>query len=153
MAEKGHVPKDQALWNALASLAFVALLLVVFSVITKGGWHVRALYHLGAFDFAVMGLATFRLIRLVSYDKIFSFVREFFLHHTGKTWVKADGGFKRLMSELIECMWCTGLWSALFVVALYLGSSLGMFFVYILAIASIGSFLQNISKAIAHTFE
>ncbi|MBP9669644.1 MAG: DUF1360 domain-containing protein [Candidatus Pacebacteria bacterium] len=153
MHEKGHVPKDQALWNAVATLAFVTLAILGFGLLTHGGRFVDVLYYLDFFDVLIMGLATFRLIRLVTYDKIFSFVREFFLHEVEGVYVKCDSGFKRLMSELIECMWCTGLWAGLFVFVAYLAHPIGTFVVYVLAVAALGSFFQNVSKAVASTFE
>ncbi len=153
MTEKGHVSKDQALWNAVATFAFVTLVILGFGLLTHGGRFTKILYYIDFFDVLIMGLATFRIIRLITYDKIFSFVREFFLHEVEGVYVKRDGGFKRLVSELIECMWCTGLWAGLFVFVAYLANPVGTFLVYILAIAALGSFFQNVSKAVASTFE
>lgn len=147
-------PKDQGLWNALAMFAFLAVFVAAFDWALGGfGRHAQALYGITAFDLSLMALATFRLIRLVTYDKIFAFVRDAFMDERDGALVKPKGGFRRLIAELIECMWCTGLWAALFVGVVYLVSPLGFFFVLILAIAALGSFLQNVSKAVATYIE
>lgn len=141
-----HTPKDQAAWNALAMLAFIIAFLG--TVLIVGPWQLRELYRFDFFDLAIVALATLRVIRLVTFDKIFSFVREWFLDHKDGTWHKPAGGFRRLMAELIECIWCTGLWAALAVTALYLLFPLGRFFVLVLAVAALGTLLQNVSKAL-----
>jgi hypothetical protein len=142
-----HTPKDQAAWNALAMLAFIIVFLG--SVLAVGPWNLRELYHLAFFDLTILGLATLRIIRLITFDKIFGFIRQWFLDEKDGTWHKPAGGFRRLMAELIECIWCTGLWAALAVTVLYLLFPLGRFFVLVLAVAALGTLLQNVSKALA----
>jgi hypothetical protein len=142
-----HTPKDQAAWNALAMLAFIIAFLGTVLII--GPWNLRELYRLDFFDLVILGLATLRIIRLVTFDKIFGFVRQWFLDERDAAWHKPQGGFRRLMAELIECIWCTGLWAALAVTTLYLVFPLGRFFVLILAVAALGTMLQNVSKTLA----
>lgn len=142
-----HTPKDQAAWNALAMVAFIVAFLGTVLII--GPWNLRELYQLDFFDLTVLGLATLRVIRLITFDKIFGFVRQWFLDERDGAWHKPHGGFRRLIAELIECIWCTGLWAALAVTALYLVFPLGRFFVIILAVSALGTVLQNVSKALA----
>lgn len=143
------MPKDQALWNAIFSAFFLLVLVVVFWGLTDGldqfGW----LYLMSPIDIIIISLATFRITRLVTSDKIFAFVRSWFMD-TDESGLesKPKGGPRRTVAEIIECLWCTGLWAALLVTALYFAADVGRFFVVILAIAAVGSFLQNFSHMI-----
>ncbi len=143
-----HMPKDQVFWNFLALVVFAVLVGVGFAVLTGGRGLGRWMYHINGFDMVVLSLATFRIIRLVTFDKIFAFVREWFMDKVGDEHKKPAGGFRRLMAEMIECLWCTGLWAALLVSVLYFVNPLGTFFVVILAVAAVGSFLQNLSQMV-----
>ncbi len=98
------------------------------------------------FDFTVVSLAAFRMLHLITYDKIFSFVRNYFDRH-GKN-EGADGGF-RYVDSFLECLWCTGVWSALIALTVYMISPWGQFVVYIFAAAGVASLLQLAAHAFA----
>lgn len=141
--------KEQAVWNALFSLLFLILLFLFFWILTDGldqfGW----LYLAIPIDIVLIALATFRLIRLVTFDKIFAFVRNMFLvEQSDGTYVKPAGGIRRTVAELMECLWCTGLWAALFATTLYFIADIGRFVILVLAVAALGSFLQVFSQMI-----
>ncbi len=105
------------------------------------------------FFLVLLGLATFRLTRLLVYDKITAFIRAPF--HEIREEVNSEGsmehvlyvkgtGIRAFLGELLSCHWCTGVWCA---IVLYLGS---LFFpavfhpiAYILAIAAIGALLEE----------
>ncbi len=145
-----ELPKDQALWNAVFAIAFIGIAVVLFWGLTDGLRHYHWLYFLNAFDIAIISLATFRIIRLVSYDKIFAFVRNWFVvRQPDGSYAKQGGGPRRTIAELLECLWCTGLWATLLVTTLYFGADIGRFIVIILAVAAIGSFLQNFSQLVS----
>ena len=57
--------------------------------------------------------------------------------------------WRRVVCELMQCLWCAGLWSALIVVTIYLLGFWGRLAIVILAVAGLGSLLQVVSKAIA----
>jgi hypothetical protein len=57
--------------------------------------------------------------------------------------------WRRVVCELMQCLWCAGLWSALIVVTVYLLGFWGRLAIVILAVAGLGSLLQVVSKAIA----
>lgn len=74
-------------------------------------------------DFVFLFLASFRLTRLIVYDKITSFIRRPF-HEIIKE-EQADGtiqqflrikgtGLRAWIGELLSCYWCTGMWCAAF---------------------------------------
>lgn len=148
--DTGRMPRDQKMWNAVFTAFFVLLFAFFFWVLTSGLEEFKWLYFISTFDILVISLASFRLSRFIMHDKITIFVREWFLDvREGGNLVKPAGGVRRTVAELIECHWCTGLWAALFVSVLYFAANVGEFFVILLAVAAIGSFLQNLSHMIA----
>lgn len=86
-------------------------------------------------DFFLMALAIFRLVRLVSYDVIFKFVREALA--LGK-----EGTFVGTMSALVACPWCTGLWFSFFVVFFYYATPYAWPIILVLALAGVASLVQ-----------
>ncbi len=76
-------------------------------------------------ELLLLGLASFRLTRLMIYDTITSFLRrpfhewmeeelsdgtiETYLHIKGK-------GLRRWIGELLSCYWCAGIWCTLLIV-------------------------------------
>jgi hypothetical protein len=131
-------------WNIAATVAFVMLLLLSFALI--GGWEGRAsFFSLNLLDLVLIALATFRLAHLLTFDKIFDFVRDYFLNDGAKPrW-----GFRRLVAELLECPWCTGIWSAVIALTLYLVHDFGAFVVLVFAIAGVASILQLVCSSLA----
>lgn len=78
---------------------------------------------LNGFEFFLLILASFRLTRLIVFDKIFRFVRSPFLEVSERKdqegnvieHVEAKGnGLRKLIGELLSCYWCFGIWSSLF---------------------------------------
>lgn len=143
------IPKDQGMWNSIFSLLFVLIFSLFFWKLTAGFDRFEWLYLVDAADVTLLSLATFRLIRLISFDKILAFGRNWFLDaQEDGTYKKPSGGPRRTIAELIECPWCTGIWAALFASILYFSSDIGRFAVIILAVAAVGSFLQVFSAMI-----
>ena len=79
-----------------------------------------------ALDVVVLGTATFKLSRLVSRDKVLSFLRAPFTHYEGD----ASGpevnerprgsGIRHQVGELVTCPFCTGQWAGSALMGLYL---------------------------------
>jgi len=145
-----NVPRDQRIWNALAMVGFIAVFAAAFFYVVES-WNVRELENLGWFDIFVIALAAQRLTRLVTNDKISGFVREWFLDSDGNGgYDKPRGGFRRLMAELIECVWCTSMWAGLFALVFYLVGPIGKFGVLLLAISTLAMIGYNCSLALAN---
>jgi hypothetical protein len=138
---------EQYFWNGVALLGFLALCAVaVWLVATFGtAWP----QSLGFLDLVLLGLAAFRLIHLLTYDKILDGVRAAFMDRQGTRLKTAERGWRRAVCELLQCLWCTGMWSALVVVTIYLLGTWGRFAVVVLAVAGLGSLLQIVSRAFA----
>ncbi len=128
---------NKDLWNFIFSIIFILLVIIFSNFILKKGILIKLKY----FDFLLISIATFRMIRLFTYDKIMSFFRKIF---EGK-----KNGLLNTIHELLICPWCTGIWAALIILALYSFSFVGKILVIILAIAGVGSFIQILANMIS----
>jgi hypothetical protein len=137
---------QQHFWNGIALILFI--LFGALSVVVIARFGTTDFTELGFFDLTLLGLATFRLIHLLTYDKTFAAVRVSFMDGRGRTLRKAARGWRRLVCELLECLWCTGMWSGLFAVTVYCLGSWGRLAIIVLAVAGLGSLFQIISRAL-----
>lgn len=92
----------KAFWNIVFLLAFVLLVAGGFVFLSSEG---LLLSDIGWSDLVLLSLATFRLVRLFTYDHITAFVREWVAN--GKS-----GTFLGTVKDLVNCPWCTGVWFA-----------------------------------------
>jgi hypothetical protein len=120
-------------WHFFTSIIFI--ILVIAAIIYLNNLN-RLNIPISFFDFVVLSLAVFRLVRLFTYDKVMDFIRDYL--------DKYEKGFGKSLSELIHCPWCTGIWISLFTTFIYFLSPLSWFFIFILAIAGTGSIIQII---------
>lgn len=141
--------KNDHAWNLGASVFFLFLTALFFVFIRNFGGDYY-LYRLGFLDLVIIGMASFRLTRLFTLDKIFSFARAWFFdtnEHGGM--VKPGTGIRRIAAELIECPWCTGLWSGLLSITMYLSGPYLRFLVWLLAVAGVGAIFYVLSNMFA----
>ncbi len=141
-------PSDRVFWNFTAFFLFL-LLLAGCALLIYFTDAVRQIWLFNWFDLVLISLATFRFAHLLTDDKIFSFVRRFFLLESREADEVPARVASRVVYEMLECLWCAGIWSALIVSTVYLLGVWGQFVVIILAVAGVGSLLQVMSKAIA----
>lgn len=122
---------NQYYWNFLFSLLFVVLVALSLRYFeSKGSFPER----IEEFDFILIILATFRLIRLFVYDSVTDYIRDYLSNF--------ESGPRKTLSNLISCPWCTGVWMAFFIVFFYFYSPLFWLPMLILAVAGAGSFIQ-----------
>lgn len=121
--------KGMKTWNFIFIILYLILVVIVGILMNRNN-----LYPLGIFEFTLISLATFRLIRLITYDKVMAFLREYFE-------MRKDP-FSRTVTSLLECPWCFGTWAALMVMILYALIPFGNFLVLLLAIAGVASIIQ-----------
>lgn len=106
------------------------------------------------FEFFLVIIATFRLMRLLRYDFISSKLRNYLLEereqplgedHIEVT-IKGRGtGARYFFGELYACHWCVSIWSAIFLlVGLYYFPAFFQWLITILSIAGLASYLQFI---------
>jgi len=112
----------------------------------------RSEYMFGSFsleEIFIIGLASFRLTRLIVFDKITEFIRSPFFDEVIEDdevyLVVKPKGIRKWIGELLSCYWCTGIWVSAFLVA---GHTffLDIFtpLTLILAIAGIASVIETI---------
>jgi hypothetical protein len=77
----------------------------------------------------MFALASFRLTRLIVYDRITTFIRNPFHEEieeveengTTTTYIRIKGsGFRYWIGELLSCYWCTGIWCSAFLYVIWL---------------------------------
>ncbi len=142
-----RIEQEQHFWNGVALIVYAALCALSVWLVARYGTLDPAA--IGFLDLVLLGLAAFRLIHLITYDKIFEPVRAAFMDRAGKRLKNAERGWRRLMCEFMQCIWCTGMWSGLIAVTVYFLGTWGRFAVIVLAVAGLGSLLQIVSKALA----
>jgi hypothetical protein len=141
---------DQYFWNVVFGLFF--LLLTVMGAIILDTESRIPLAQLTLTDFALITLASWRLIRFFVHDSMTKWLREQFydVKKVGKgfTLVKPTTGPRRTLADLFSCDWCFGMWAAASVTFFYLLTTYAYYFVLFLAISAAASFLQILSNMI-----
>ncbi|HEY4501745.1 MAG TPA: DUF1360 domain-containing protein [Candidatus Paceibacterota bacterium] len=126
------------IWNFLFSVFFVAVLaLAVWEMREMRGGFLVAV---PPFDALIMVFATFRITRLVVYDRIMLWFREFFADRRG--------AFMAVVADLLQCPWCIGVWAALAVMFAYFVYPWAWSVIFFLALAGAGSLVQVIANAV-----
>ncbi|GLB58935.1 DUF1360 domain-containing protein [Cytobacillus sp. NCCP-133] len=79
-------------------------------------------------ELVILSLASFRLTRLIVFDKISEFIRSPFIEEVEEKneegeaeiyLVVKEGRIRSFFGELLSCYWCTGVWSAVLLCSLY----------------------------------
>lgn len=106
------------------------------------------------FWFILLGLASFRLTRLVVYDKICEFLRKPFLEELEELNEQGDieqyigikgTGLRAWIGELLSCYWCTGMWASIFLFLLFLYSPfIGKGIIAVFAIAGLAGIIETL---------
>jgi hypothetical protein len=130
--------KNQNFWHFFFSALY---LLLVFGVIIFLKSEGKLINKIPSFDFFLLSMATFRLIRLFVHDSVTEGIREYL--------GKFSSGPGKELSMLINCPWCTGIWMALVIFILYFSNPLFWYFITILALAGIGSIMQIVADRIS----
>ncbi|WP_251552447.1 DUF1360 domain-containing protein [Neobacillus muris] len=106
----------------------------------------------------ILSLASFRLTRLVVYDKITEFIRAPFFdeieeeNENGEReifYIPKEKGFRHFFGELLSCYWCTGIWTTgAIILFLYQFPKWTAPFVILLAVAGLAAILETIVQRI-----
>jgi len=136
----------------LLSGVFFAVVGFVFHQVFEAEIAQISLNDISWFEFFILTLAVFRLQRLLVYDTVSQWIRDFFLitredhdKATGVTYViraKHQGGMMRLFADLLSCPWCVGVWAAAATVITYYMFPWTWPFWLLMAIAGASSFIQ-----------
>jgi hypothetical protein len=128
----------EKIWNAFSIFFYAFLVFVAGYFYHRSG---RSLDDITIWKWFIMVMATYRLTRILVYDRIFKFFRDF----TKATSTKA---FFIAMKNLITCPWCAGVWAALLVFVLEMFVPYGIYLNYLLAMAGAGSFFLVITNLV-----
>lgn len=141
---------NQYVWNVIFIFFFLGL--VVFAIWVLEQRAIKSYEAITLAEFILISLASFRIIRLVVYDKIFAFFREQFYnieYIDGQTiLVKPERGPRRTLADLLSCPWCIGVWAGAMVTFFYFLTPLAYFPVLFLAISAVASFFQILANLI-----
>lgn len=83
-------------------------------------------------DLVIITLATFRVIRMLMYEKVFGIIR----YHINS---RGEKMFFKSLGNIVKCPWCIGVWAALFIFDLHYLIPYGLYLSYILAISGVAS--------------
>lgn len=146
---------SQGIWNFFFGLFFLVLIYLASIILIKVNGSLPT--SVNFFDFVLMVLATMRLTRMVVYDKIMKFFRDWFLDE--RELISSSGdvlffrdkpidGPRRTMADLLSCPWCTGVWFAFAVVFFYFLTPYSWFVILALAVGALASFIQVLANMI-----
>ncbi len=123
-------PRQNA-WNFGSLFVYLGLLILVGFLLKKKGVD---LINIPPREIIVIILATYRLTRIIVFEKILKFLRDF---------VRSKQNFTVLNTVrfIITCPWCAGVWVAMIIVVIYYFVPYGVFIVYVLAISGVASFI------------
>jgi hypothetical protein len=107
-------------------------------------------HYIPVYDFLILIVAGYRLVRLLQHDLIMRVVRDMFVHkrtfeENGEKWIersKPEKGFERSLHDLFNCPWCLGIWVSYFVIFLYFLFPQFMYLIYVLALAGLASVIE-----------
>jgi len=124
-------------WSLFFSIFFLALMGMGLQ------WLIEAelITWIAPWEFFLLALAIFRLIRLFAYDHITQFLRDWLGQSEPNT-------FLGTLSQLVNCPWCIGLWFSYLVVFAYFATPYAWPLILILALASVASFFQILTNLI-----
>ncbi|WP_035510770.1 DUF1360 domain-containing protein [Halobacillus karajensis] len=99
-------------------------------------------------EFFLLGLAAFRLTRLVVRDYIMEWFRRPFIdvkvvvneQGVEEEWIEPKG----FIGEGLSCQWCVGVWSALFMLFFYIIVPYGEWIVFLLALSGLQSIIYTL---------
>jgi len=130
-------------WDIYFFFFFIVLVYIAYRIVVLSGAPPRTV---ALWDAFLMMLATFRLTRLIVYDSITRWHRDFFEDSQPYT---LTGTIK----TLINCPWCMGLWFAVIVAGAYFYAPFLWFFIFVLALSGAATFVQLITNAIGWSAE
>lgn len=144
---------DQNVWNFFFTMLFVGLVVLCIGILVRLE---QLPLQIEFFDAVLITLATFRLIRLVVYDKIMRWFRDLFFQKisiegefAGATLrQKHVSGPLRTLSDLVTCPWCFGVWAAFMVSFFYFLTPYAWYPIFFLAVAGVASLAQLLANLI-----
>jgi hypothetical protein len=134
---------SEKFWNIISLIVYACLVAIVGYVLVNKGIQPMKI---PVWEWIIMSLATYRLTRLLVYDRIFKFFRDF-------TKISYTIGFFVSLKNLITCPWCAGVWAALVIICLEFLVPYGIWLNYLLAIAGTGTLVLVVTNILGLSAE
>jgi len=129
--------KHQA-WNFWSAFVFFGLVVLMGYLLEKKGIEIREL----AFkDALVIILASYRMTRILVFEKIFKYLRDVLKK-------RQDYYIIGTIHSIITCPWCLGVWVTLLIIVFYYLVPYGDLLAYVLALAGIASLVILFSNLV-----
>ncbi len=122
----------ERIWNLVSMFVYVLLIIAVGALLHNRDIDITGI---SIFELLIISIATYRMTRLLVYDRIFKLVRDVLKSFRGT-------GLGDSLRTIVTCPWCAGVWIALFNVAIFFLVPYGKLFLYVLSIAGISTFFQ-----------
>ena len=146
---------DKNIEERATYLALTSLFLSVFAAIASRHRRASDVLDLPAKDLVLLGLATYRLARMASFDKVLEPVRLQVVQVVpdqfgADTTVEPKGeGVQRALGELISCPICTGTWiAAVLTYGLHLFPGPTRLLITIMGAIGMGELLHTLTEAL-----
>ncbi len=146
--------EDQDTWNFALSVLFLLITVGLLYYM----WRTYGTFpqSVSVFDAILMALATFRITRLVVYDKITRWARNLFVQKIefergGETWYEIrpyEKGLLGTLHHLLGCPWCISFWSAFVISFSYFMFPWAWYIIFFVALSGAGSFMQLLANMI-----
>jgi hypothetical protein len=123
--------RKQYLWNFTSIFVYFGLVVLVGYIMKECGYNIREISNR---DLIILTLASYRLTRIVVFEKIFKYARDF-IRSNNKFY------FFSTLQFIVTCPWCAGVWMVLVMIAFFYLIPYGDLLAYALAIAGMASFI------------
>jgi hypothetical protein len=120
----------QNLWNFSSIFIYFGFIILVGYIMKLHGLNIR---EIATRDLIILMLASYRLTRIVVFEKIFKFGRDFIRTHNRLY-------FFSTIQFIVTCPWCAGVWMVLIMIIFFFLVPFGDLLAYALAIAGVASF-------------
>lgn len=132
-----NYPK-QNVWNFSSIFLYFGFIVLVGYILKDGGYNIR---EISTRDLIILILASFRLTRIVVFEKIFKFPRDF-IKNNNKYY------FFSTLQFIVTCPWCAGVWTVLIMIVFFYLIPFGDLLAYALAMAGVASFIVQATNYI-----
>ncbi len=124
--------KTERIWNIVSMFVYVLLLIVLGTLLKDRG---ISMNDISIFELLLICIATYRMTRLMVYDRIFKLFRDI-------SRSIENSGFGASIKTILTCPWCAGVWISLFNVGIFFLVPFGELFIYVMAIAGLATLFQ-----------
>lgn len=128
--------------KAINFLSVIVYLIIFIASIFLYEYKNLAIADISIIDAVLLILATYRISRMIVYEKVFSYFSYLIR-------VRSGSSIFNSINNLITCPWCTSVWIALIFFDIYYMVPYGKYLIYLMVISAIASPLILLSNYIS----